>query len=249
MYRAIIVDDEKLFLDYLSGWPHWSNYGIIVEKTFTGGRPALQYLETGPQIDIIFTDIKMPGMNGLEFIEEIPKNYKEHAYIVALSGFEDYALVRHAFLNGASDYILKVDVNMPEFDDAVGRIADFLKRTGERQTEGSLHANGRTQLIADIKSYIDENLSQDLGLNGIAAHFGFSPGYLSQVFSQNAGLTVMDYLIGRRIEFSKTLLLTTDKSVTDVAYDAGFNSPEHFSRTFRKITGMSPREFRNAVSG
>ena len=57
-------------------------------------------------------------------------------------------------------------------------------------------------------------------------------------------MTLSDYIVGARISRAKELLNQTDRSITEILYSVGFNSPEHFSRTFRRLTGMSPRQYR-----
>ena len=116
MYQAIIIDDETLFLRHLETNVPWARYRTHIQRAFSSSQLALDYLKVNPAIDILFTDIKMPGVNGIELIRALPIAVKQRAFIIALSGYEEYALVREAFLAGASDYLLKVDTNTPAFE-------------------------------------------------------------------------------------------------------------------------------------
>ena len=59
------------------------------------------------------------------------------------------------------------------------------------------------------------------------------------------GVTFIEYLINRRMEKAKELLMTTDKKSFEIAYEVGYRDPHYFSSTFKKTQGMSPRDYRN----
>ncbi|HIS93491.1 MAG TPA: helix-turn-helix domain-containing protein [Candidatus Alectryocaccomicrobium excrementavium] len=242
MYQAIIIDDETLFLRHLETNVPWARYRTHIQRAFSSSQLALDYLKANPAIDILFTDIKMPGVNGIELIRALPIAVKQRAFIIALSGYEEYALVREAFLAGASDYLLKVDINTPAFESTMQQMLGFLD--SRAKTAAGMDAPPEENTVENIKRYIQENLSQPLALSDLAAHFGFSPGYLSQLFSHASEGTLSDYIGQARIQKAQQLLLQTDMPITKIAFDVGFNSPEHFSRTFKKYTGASPRQYR-----
>ena len=239
MYHAVIVDDEMLFLRYLRDRVDWKRYGVAVSQAFSSARQALDYIGGGAQVDLLLTDIKMPGMNGIDLIRALPESAKMRAFILVLSGYDDFYLVREAFRAGASDYLLKSDVNAPAFSAIMGKALEYLKRRADSQP-----AEAGDFLTGQIREFVRQNLSRALTLREIAAHFGFSPGYLSQIFSEREEMTLSDYIVGARISRAKELLNQTDRSITEILYSVGFNSPEHFSRTFRRLTGMSPRQYR-----
>ena len=71
-----------------------------------------------------------------------------------------------------------------------------------------------------------------------------SPNHFSSIFSQEMGSTFIEYLIGKRMERAKELLRTTQLRSSEVAYRVGYRDPHYFSSTFKKIQGMTPREYR-----
>ena len=135
MYQAIIIDDETLFLRHLETNVPWARYRTHIQRAFSSSQLALDYLKANPAIDILFTDIKMPGVNGIELIRALPIAVKQRAFIIALSGYEEYALVREAFLAGASDYLLKVDINTPAFESTMQQMLGFLDSRAKTAAE------------------------------------------------------------------------------------------------------------------
>ena len=92
-------------------------------------------------------------------------------------------------------------------------------------------------------------LVDDINLAEVARHCCVSEGHLSRIFHHATGLTFREYLTQVRIEHAKALLMSTGKSVTEIAYDSGFQSLSQFHRVFRKIHGASPGEMRPKRSG
>lgn len=92
--------------------------------------------------------------------------------------------------------------------------------------------------------YINQNLSEDLSLQTIATHIGFSQYYFCRLFKESTGLTPYQYIIQQRIERAKQLLVQDNHSIVDVALQVGFANQSHFCQRFRRITGVSPRTYR-----
>lgn len=106
-------------------------------------------------------------------------------------------------------------------------------------------SNKTFQKISLACRYIQENCDRDLSLNEVSDYLGFSTYYFSRVFKQVTACSFMEYITTQRVKHSQTLLANTDLSITDVAYQSGFNSIATFNRAFRKCRGCSPSEYRN----
>src|SRR5690606_25185042 len=105
MYQLLLVDDEHSIVDSLSLTISWGKVGVTNIFKAYSAYEALDILKKN-SIDIVITDIRMPGMSGIELIEEINKNWK-HIKCVLLSGFDDFSYAQQAIKFGASDYLLK----------------------------------------------------------------------------------------------------------------------------------------------
>lgn len=87
-------------------------------------------------------------------------------------------------------------------------------------------------------------LNEDLVLSTVARHCHVSEGHLSRTFHHATGLTFREYLAQVRVEHAKNLLLHTNRSVTEIAYESGFQSISQFHRSFRRATGKTPGQLR-----
>ncbi len=102
-----------------------------------------------------------------------------------------------------------------------------------------------SRLLHNAISYIDENYANDdISLNTVASTVNISPNHFSTIFSQEVGKTFIEYLIGKRMDKAKELLMTTDMRSNEIAYAVGYKDPHYFSYTFKKTQGMTSREFR-----
>jgi AraC-like DNA-binding protein len=99
--------------------------------------------------------------------------------------------------------------------------------------------------IEEAVAYIRDRYAEDLSLADIASRFGLNPSYFSRVFTRHTGTHVFEYLNTLRVQKSCVLLKRSSLSILEIAYSVGYNNLSHFNRYFRRIMGMSPREFRN----
>lgn len=112
-----------------------------------------------------------------------------------------------------------------------------------RDRHTSSHYMGTVQ---QAKSYIEHHfMESELSLNEVAAQVNLSPSHFSVVFSKEACQTFKEYLTEIRIKKAKELLRTTALRSADIAYQVGYSDPHYFSHVFRKVTGLSPNEFRS----
>lgn len=110
--------------------------------------------------------------------------------------------------------------------------------------ENVLSNNHITQKIYDISSYINTNYSEDISLDSLAKQFFVSPCYLSHSFKEITHFNITTYIQMTRIKNAEYKLITTNQKISDISTECGFTSFSQFNRVFRKLTSMSPSEFR-----
>ena len=103
------------------------------------------------------------------------------------------------------------------------------------------HQNNR--LIVKAKKYINTHIKKEITLNGLASLLGLSPGYLSTLFKQVSGQNFIDYVTTVKIDYAKVLMKETNLKIYEVSEVMGFENAYYFSRVFKKVTGMTPRDF------
>ena len=92
--------------------------------------------------------------------------------------------------------------------------------------------------------YIREHCREDLTVEKIAAHFNYHAGHINRIMRRATGTTIHSYLIRCRMDAAKTLLLSTDMTVSQVAEEVGIESEAYFCNSFKKLTGITPKEYR-----
>lgn len=103
-------------------------------------------------------------------------------------------------------------------------------------------------LIRQVRQYIRTHLNQELTREAIATSIYVHPAYLSRLFKMEMGLTLSDYITEERIRKACRLLEAPDIKIGSIAAQVGISPFSYFCRVFRRITGMSPQEYRQAVS-
>ena len=101
-------------------------------------------------------------------------------------------------------------------------------------------------MIAGIADYIDKHLNEDLSLVSLASAVYYNPAYLSRKFKMVMGSTLHTYILGKRMELAKKLLIETDGFVQDIAARCGFSNSTQFGMAFAKCNGCSPGTFRRS---
>ncbi len=99
--------------------------------------------------------------------------------------------------------------------------------------------------LKTVLKYVRENFSQNITLDDMAAVAGLSCKYFCKFFKNETGTTPVNYLMAYRIERAARKLLSSDLSVTQIAYDCGFNDLSYFTKTFKAFKNATPKEYRN----
>jgi len=108
-------------------------------------------------------------------------------------------------------------------------------------------AGNAARAVARAKQYINENYAMDISLDVLANHVFLSSFYLSRVFSEEAGISITDYIKKVRVNKAQSLLIGTGKSIAEVAFAVGYRDPNYFSRVFKSITGKAPHQYRKGT--
>ena len=134
--------------------------------------------------------------------------------------------------NSLNDAAAWLQTEIMKISDSIG----LLKKTGRRE-----------EAMLEIIEYVENNLQNPmLTLDDIADHVSLSVRYIRQLFKDAFGTTLSDYILEKRIARVTDLLQTTDWPVSDIAEHAGFISKSHFFTVFKKSTGVTPNQYRQA---
>ncbi len=140
--------------------------------------------------------------------------------------------------------------NYPEITLNATTTAILTELYGQLLTEEPKESDplGNKQIYSDIVDYIRRNLHRNIKINEIADSFGYSPKYLSHLFSEIRGMSLKQYIMSQKIETASFYLTDSDRNITEIAAEVGFSDVHNFSRTFKKMIGLTPTEYRNTYA-
>lgn len=236
MYQLVIVDDEEKIVEGIANLFPWEQIGFSV-TFFSKPEKALDYIENH-SVDVLMSDIEMPGINGMELCRRIQdKDIK----VVFISSYQNYEYFRYAIQFRVEDYLLK-PIKSGDILTCFGKIKEALDQKYQVKEENS--ATYYEQIVDRVKKYIEESY-KEASLEEAAVLVNLSPSYLSKIFKDKCGIGFSDYLVKTRMEKACELLSDIRYKGYDIAYYIGYDNPKNFSRAFKAYFGMSPKEFRN----
>ena len=249
MYRVILVDDERLIIRGLSSVVPWAELGCEVAGVAYDGNTGLELIRQ-MEPDIVLTDIRMPNMDGLTMLAAIRSEYPGIQTAV-LTAYRDFDYARQALTLGVCRYLLKPS-NLEELKEAVRIMTSRLdtmppRKEGreEEVQEEAVQAAGN-HLVRAAMDYIREHCTeQHLSLSEVADHVYVSQWHLSKLLNRETGQSFFDLLGAMRVARAKEMLADPGVRIGDVAEATGFSDVGHFSRSFKKIAGCTPGEYRN----
>lgn len=246
MYKVVVVDDEPIIVKGLTKLVPWEKYDCKVVSTAGDGMEGIQVIRKY-RPDIIFSDIYMPKMNGLLMAAALKSEF-EDTELTILTGYRDFDLAQEAIRIGVTRFILKPS-NMEELEEALLVMVQNLQRrgiTGEEDTAaGETKAAAGSFLVNKALEYMRKNYRQKVTLTDVAEGVFVSQWHLSKLLNHHTGQSFSELLNHIRIEEAKKRLEDPALRVGDVAEQVGFTDVAHFSRVFKKITGISANEYRN----
>lgn len=228
MVKVLVIDDQalegKMISFVLSRDCPCAAY---VGQAFNA--PSGIALTKEKQPDIVFLDITMPGMDGIDAIAAL-RQAQPQLRIVMLTAHDDFEYIQRAMRAGANDYLLK-PTRPRDIQEAVERWSARPASPGEDP-------------VTSAKAYIEAHLEESLTLTDVANSLYLSPAYFSRLFRTRTGMTFSAWLAERRIARAQRYLEETNLPVAVISSKVGYQEANSFTRLFRSATGLSPTEYR-----
>ena len=245
MYRVVLVDDERLIIRGLSTVIPWAELGCEIAGTAHDGVSGLELIRS-LRPDIVLTDIRMPNLDGLTMLAAIRSEFPGIQMSV-LTAYRDFEYARKAITLGVCRYLLKPS-NLDELQEAVKLMVsrlDAMPQLPEDPDDESVKEAGN-HLVKAALAYMKEHCTeQHLSLGEVADHVYVSQWHLSKLLNRETDQSFFDLLGSMRIAKAKKLLADPALRIHEIAEMAGFSDVAHFSRSFKKIAGCTPGEYRN----
>jgi AraC family transcriptional regulator, arabinose operon regulatory protein len=106
----------------------------------------------------------------------------------------------------------------------------------------------KQQLYNDVVDYIKWNRHENIIVTYLAQHFGYNAKHLSSLFSAMSGITLKQFMMQEKREAAKFLLTDTNQKINEISMQLGFPDCHSFTKSFKKITGLTPTDYRNAYA-
>ena len=236
MYSVYIADDEMWVIVGLKKRIEKTGLPFQVVGEANNGVMALEEIEK-KKPDILFTDIRMPGYNGLELLELLRKKELD-TKVVLISGYAEFEYAQSAIRNGAYDYLLK-PIDQDKLQTVLERIL------GDGSTEsGNVQELVAPSTIRKIMDEIKEHYTENITLTGLAEKYSISVSYLSELLKEHLQLSFSEYISSKRNQKAKELLADDSLSIEQIAEQTGYNDYFYFTKVFKKNTGISPSKYR-----
>lgn len=269
MFSIVVIDDEYIVREGLKRTIDWESLECQVIGEAEDGDEGLKVIET-KKPDIVITDIRMPGKDGLEMISCM-KELKNDCKIIIITGFRDFSYAQQAVKLGAFRFLLKPTKNI-ELIDAVNSAIEEIKEerkqqkyyrdlerqvresyglksgTTEESREGSEEEKYQNIYLVNAIEYMKANYHKNPTLQDVADHLYVSTWHLSKLFSKHMGLGFTDVLNNIRIEEAKEMLMDPRNKVYEVAQSVGFKDVAYFNKIFKKHTGLTPGSYKHYAS-
>ena len=244
MIRFIVVDDEPYVSSLFSKILDWNAMGFELAETFCSGREAMLWLEKN-SCDVIFTDIAMPDMSGLDIAklcyEKFPK-----ILIVFFSAYRNFEYALGAIKYNVFDYVLK-PISYQAISETVLRLKENL--TSSRPSLPNIPDVNDTDSDDDIlksaRAFMYKHYHEDISIADVAAHVHLSPGYFSTYFKQKTNENFVVALKTIRLSKAKELLKDKNVKISHIPLQIGFKSYSYFTKVFQDVFGETPTDYRN----
>lgn len=246
--KAIIAEDEMVVAYDLARILR--GLGYTVPGTATRASEALELVREH-QPDVVFVDIILKGeTDGIALAHTLREEFSmPYLFITAHA---DSDTVERARAARPSGYIVKPFTRDDVYAATEIALGNFRNEQGTKEEDKDTsqepvasESGGLPSFrLRKVQRYIGDHLDDDLTLDQLADVAGISKHHFSHLFKESMGVSPYQYVIRRRLDEAKHLLVRTDLSITRVALRTGFSSHSHLSKAFRNVEGVSPSAFR-----
>lgn len=244
--ELLIVEDHPGMRAYIRSCIDTSVYNI------TEAGDGQEGIEKAREIipDLIISDVMMPKKDGFALTRAIRDHLAtSHIPLILLTAKASLESRLKGLERGADAYLTK-PFSPQELVIRIKKLIELRQLLQQRyQNQDELPDNNTTfqkedRFISELRNYITENIGNPgLGSEAVTAHFAISRTQLYRKIKALANTTIGDYIRSVRLHRATQLLKEKQLNVSEVAYETGFSSPEHFSKAFKKTYGKSPSKW------
>ena len=245
MYRVVLIDDERVIVEGLRKVIPWHDYACEVVGTAEDAASGAELIR-GAHPHIVFTDIRMPGLDGLTMLAGLRSEFPD-MQVAVLTGYRDFSYAQEAIRLGVTRFLLKPS-KLDEILEALSAMTDRVRALSAHDAEentGSQQAGH--YLVRRALAYMQQHYAEKLTLSEVADACYVSQWHLSKLLNRYAGKSFNDILNTLRIEEAKRLLADPSLKIGDIGEMVGYADPAYFAKVFKKLADMSANEYRSRL--
>ena len=243
MYRVVLIDDERVIVEGLRKVIPWHDYACEVVGTAEDAASGAELIR-GAHPHIVFTDIRMPGLDGLTMLAGLRSEFPD-MQVTVLTGYRDFSYAQEAIRLGVTRFLLKPS-KLDEILEALSAMTERLRTLPAHDAEDSTDSlQAGHYLVRRALAYMQQHYAEKLTLSELADACYVSQWHLSKLLNRYAGKSVNDILNTLRIEEAKRLLADPSLKIGDIGETVGYADPAYFAKVFKKLTDMSANEYRS----
>jgi signal transduction histidine kinase/ligand-binding sensor domain-containing protein/DNA-binding response OmpR family regulator len=243
---VLIIDDDDDIRHFIASTLSTS-FKIL---TAADGKQGME-IATAEMPDIVLCDVMMPHITGLELCKKLKSNIKTgHIPIILITSRALSMQIQEGFNAGADEYItkpfrtshllLKINTLLQNRE----RLKNVYSKKFSLESLGIEVVSSDERFMTKINEIIQNNFSnQELDVDFIASELGMSRTNLYRKVKSLTNLSTIDLIINIRLLAAKRMLIESDLSIAETAYETGFNSPAYFTTSFKKQYGITPKDF------
>ena len=243
LYTVLVIEDNDDVLDFIVNCLQ-GQFDVITARD---GKEGLeQCIAKVP--DLVLSDVMMPAMNGFEFCEELKSDQRtNHIPVILLTAKADQESRLEGLSKGADDYLIK-PFDAQELELRISNLLLTRERLSHKLQNELLDGSGNAsslqdQFLKDIITLIDSNISDsNFGITQICSRMGISRVHLHRKLKALTDQSTAIFIRNVRLNRAKRMLQSSDKNVSEVAYDVGFSDPSYFSKLYTQKFGVSPSQ-------
>ncbi|MFV0381375.1 MAG: AraC family transcriptional regulator [Breznakia sp.] len=202
--------------------------------------PNVSHTEVGHAEDVF--EYIVLGIDGLQFVGDDGKSRDSYS-------LHNYQEFKHEVLFYLRTLVIEAQEKDENFEYICQNLLEILIMNMIRRTKKKLFFASTKKISKEckfIEQYIDDNFHEDITLEKLSKLTYLNKYYIVHAFKNYKGVSPINYLIAKRIEEAKSLLSTTNYSVSKISDIIGFSSQSYFSQVFKKETNMSPNQYRKS---
>lgn len=250
MYKVLLVEDDTALRFIYSKMKTWSDCGFSISAEAANGKQALEILENR-SFDLIFTDIRMPFIDGIEMLRKLHDKGNTIPVIFA-SSYDEFEYARQGLILGAFDYLLK-PVKQKDLEEVLNRVRSHIDALNDRDKIAPVVAEvvNELDILSDENKFINQvifyfsvHYREPFTVDDIADSQGYSKDHFSKLFKQNFGVTFHEFHSRIKIGYAIELIQTGNYKTYEISDMLGYASVDYFTKVFKEITGTTPSKFK-----